>query len=420
MKRRRPPRPPDGSAPPRVEEVRIRGLGSGGEGVATARDGRVLFVPGTAPGDLARVEVVEERRRFGRGRLLALLEPGPDRVEPRCPAFLRCGGCAWQHLRYGAQVAAKGRLLRDALERIGGFRLERDPPVHASPAPYGWRVRARVVADRGRPAFRARGSRRPVPVDGCPVLVPELDRRLRELAAEAALPPGEHELVAGAGGSVRVVPLASGGERLRLGVEPVDLEISPGVFAQAHAGLSGRLVEEVVRAAGRGRAVVELYAGAGLFTAGLAGNFDRLVAVEGDPAAAADLRRNLARAGARGVRVLAAAVEDALPELGGWHFDCAVLDPPRSGLGPAAREGLLALAPPRIVYVSCHAAALARDLRALAEAGGYRLQELAGFDLFPQTPHLEALALLRRGGEGGGESVCGGPGMAAAGEPPTG
>lgn len=399
MRRRRARGPRGGGTPgPRVEVVRIRALASRGEGVATGADGRVLFVPAAVPGDLARVERVEEHRRFGRGRLLELLEPGPDRVEPRCPVFGRCGGCAWQHLRYEAQVVAKGRLLRDALERVGGFRLERDPPVRDSPAPYGWRVRARVVAHRGRPAFRARGSRRAVPVEGCPVLVPELDRKLRELAAEASLPPGEHELVAGEGGAVRVLPLAAGGERLRLGVGPVDLEISPGVFAQAHGGLAGRLVEEVVAAAGRGREALELYAGAGLFTAGLARCFDRVVAVEGQPAAAADLRRNLARVGEGGAVVVASAVEDALAAFAGGRFECVVLDPPRSGLGPAAREGLLRLAPERIVYVSCHPAALARDLRVLAEAGDYRLTDVVGFDLFPQTPHVEAVAVLRRGG----------------------
>jgi len=379
----------------------VRGLAAGGEGVATASDGRVLFVPGTAPGDLVRVEWVAAARRFGRARARALLEPGQDRVEPRCPVFGRCGGCAWQHLRYPAQLAAKRRFLRDALERIGGFRLERDPPVEPSPSPYGWRIRARIVAHHGRPAFRARGSRRPVPVDGCPVLAPPLDRELRRLAAEAALPPGEHELVVGGGGAVRVVPLAAGGGRLQLPYEDVEVAISPGVFAQGHAGLVGRLVEAVVRAAGRGRAALELYAGSGLLTGALARGFGRVVAVEGNPVAAADLRRNVARTGQRGVEVRAAAVEDALPALAGFRFDCAVVDPPRSGLGARAREGLLRLAPARVVYVSCHPAALARDLRLLSQTGGYRLVGVEGLDLFPQTPHLESVAVLvREGGRG--------------------
>jgi 23S rRNA (uracil1939-C5)-methyltransferase len=182
------------------------------------------------------------------------------------------------------------------------------------------------------------------------------------------------------------VSIESLGERLR---------VSAGSFLQANEGLREALAGRVVEAARGGGLCLELYAGAGLFTLPLARRFDRLVAVESHPGAVADLEDNLASAGLGNVEIVAQRVDDAF--LAGAFAtlrpECVVLDPPRSGLESAAREELPALGARRVVYVSCDPATLARDVAVLADRG-YSLAALDGFDLFPQTAHVEAVAVL--------------------------
>jgi 23S rRNA (uracil1939-C5)-methyltransferase len=386
-------------APPEeIVELRIESLAAGGDGVGRAPDGRVVFVPFSAPGDLARVAIRERRARWLRGAAVEILEPGPGRTDPLCPVFGTCGGCDWQHLAYEAQVAAKRAILADAIERVARLPVPERYAFHASPAPYGYRSRARVAAERGRVGFRRRRSHAVCAVSRCPVLVPALDEPLARLAASP--PPGEAEweLTAG-GGSVSVarlpvrdsadwVEVASAGERLR---------ISAGSFLQANEALRDTLARVVVDAAGRGAVCLELFAGAGFFTLPLARRFARLVAVEAHPGAVADLEENLAAAGQSGVEIVAASVERALDgrELAALDADVVVLDPPRTGLEGGARERLAALGAPRVVYVSCDPATLARDIGVLGDRG-YALTALDGFDLFPQTAHVEAVAQLER------------------------
>jgi 23S rRNA (uracil1939-C5)-methyltransferase len=235
------------------------------------------------------------------------------------------------------------------------------------------------------------------------VLIPALEEALGRLAAE---PPedGELELAAGDDGQVRVNRKARGGRatprgsgtalRLASGDE---LRLSPGVFAQGHALLRDALAEAVLEAAGHGPWAVELFAGAGFFTAGLARRFARVVAVEAHGPAVRDLRANLRRAGLPNVEIRTGTAEDFLA---GWSQrvpppDAVVLDPPRTGLARGAAERLAVLGAARIAYLSCDPATLARDLAVLV-AGGYALRSVEGFDLFPQTAHVEALAVLDR------------------------
>lgn len=375
--------------------VRIHGLAAGGDGVGRDSDGRVVFVPYTAPGDRVRVLVERRRQRYAHGSVLEILEPGAGRVAPRCEVFGRCGGCTWQHLDEATQLEAKAGIVRDALVRIGGLALEAPPAIHPSPRGYGYRGRTRVSVAGGRLGFRRRRSRELCAVAHCPVLTPALDRELALLAAQAPDRDGEWELSA-AGDTTRAVDLARRqGPRLVYQVGPEHIAVSPGVFAQANALLLELLCGRVVACAGEGQRAVELHAGAGLFTLPLARRFGELVAVEGHDAAAADLARNLSEAGLRKVDVRLASVADALRELAGAAPDVLVLDPPRSGLPPGGAVDLATVAPRRIVYLSCDPATQARDLRTLCEAG-YALRSVEAFDLFPQTPHVEVLATLER------------------------
>ncbi len=390
----------------------VRELAAGGDGVAQLPDGRILFVPFAAPGDTLEAEVVEWHPRFARGLLLRVIEPGTARVAPRCPVFGRCGGCAWQHVAYPEQLRAKAQILRDALARIGGVVTHELPAVTPSPRAYGYRSRARLLARDGAVGFRARGSHQLCPLEACPVLAPELEAGLKELAARApaAAAEEEWELAAGADGELRCAPLARGGvhgtrDAVELSVLGSRLRVSRGVFAQSNALLLEELARAVVEAACAGASDtargLELHAGAGLFTLALARRFRELVAVESDPRALADLRHNLARAGASRVCVERGRAGRLLSRWaeGGERFDRVVLDPPRGGLERGAARALVALAPARIVYLSCDPATLARDARVLSQ-GGYRLGALRGFDLFPQTPHVEALSVWDRPGAG--------------------
>jgi 23S rRNA (uracil1939-C5)-methyltransferase len=173
------------------------------------------------------------------------------------------------------------------------------------------------------------------------------------------------------------------------------MAVSPGVFTQANALLLPALAERLLELAGGGGLALELYAGAGCFTLALARRFAKLVALESSRDAARDLAANLRGAGLENVQVLAEPLERALERdaFASLAPEALVLDPPRAGLPEGAVEALARLSPARIVYLSCDPATLARDL-ALFHAHGQVLRGIEAFDLFPQTPHVEALALL--------------------------
>lgn len=393
----------------RVVELRIDALAAGGDGVGRDPDGRVVFVPFAAPGDRLRVRVVEERARFARGEIEAVLEASPARVAPPCPVFGTCGGCAWQHIAYETQGAAKRAIVADALARVG--KLGNLPAVDftASPAPYGYRGRARVLLERGRVGFRQRRSHALCAIDACPLLVPALDEALGAMAAAPPSPDGEWELAVGDDGRVRTAPLGAGalareGEpaRILLAAAGERIQVSAGVFGQANALLLDALATTVLEAAGSGGIALELFAGAGFFTLGLARRFARVIAVESDPGGVRDLAHNLAEAQLRHVRVIEARVETwlAAADAEARRAEVVVLDPPRGGVGAAAARALAQLPARRLVYLSCDPATWARDLAVLG-SHGWQLMRVHGFDLFPQTPHVEALAVLERSATGG-------------------
>ncbi len=379
--------------------VTIARLAGGGEGVAHAPDGRVVFVPATAPGDEVRVRIVEGHARWLRAELVAVESPGPGRVAPRCELVGRCGGCAWQHLDYETQREAKGAILRDALERIGRLELPGAIEVVPSP-PFGYRGRARIGTANGVVGYRRLRSHSLEPTSACPVLAPALEEALRALAAAPPGRSGEIELALGDDGGVRAWGPGGhllGDRTLTIAAGDRHLEVSPGVFFQGNTALRGALLAGVLEAAGKGARAIELCAGAGFFTLALAERFDEVVAVESSPPAVRDLRRNVEANRVENVRIECAPLERLLADgtLGGLAADAVVVDPPRTGLGTKVAEGVAALDAERVVYVSCAPPTLARDLAVLTRAG-LRLESVRGFDLFPQTPHVEAIAVLRR------------------------
>jgi tRNA/tmRNA/rRNA uracil-C5-methylase (TrmA/RlmC/RlmD family) len=324
-----------------------------------------------------------------------------------------CGGCDWQHASGAAQLELKAAVVREALARLGGLP---DVAVTVQPLPgglLGWRTRLQFAVDEaGRLGLRRHRSHEVELLDACPLATEEANA----LDAPARLWPGTAivEVVAPAVGEpvLLATPQVPPRERSRAGravrrdgpavlterAAGRDWQVSAGGFWQVHPAAADTLaacVLDLLRPA-PGEAVLDLYAGAGLFAGVLAervGVTGRVLAVETDRTAVADARANLARYGCAAVHhghveTLVAADPPRFP-----HPDLVVLDPPRSGATPATMAAICALAPRAIAYVACDPAALARDLRAAVEHG-YRLADLRAFDLFPMTHHVECVALL--------------------------
>ncbi|HEX8920752.1 MAG TPA: class I SAM-dependent RNA methyltransferase, partial [Pyrinomonadaceae bacterium] len=335
--------------------------------------------------------------------IVEILSPSPVRVEPPCPYFGRCGGCDFQQLDYEAQLAAKVDIIRDCLRRIARLEFTGDIPITASPNIWHYRSRAQWQHDSQRRwlGYFERASHRVCDVAQCPVLVPDLQatlESLREQMREDLLPDEVTELqaVAGDEGASLAPPVAQhptrevsrriGGHTYRFSAE--------GFFQINH-----ELLETLLSAAlsdARGQTAIDLYCGAGLFTLPLSTRFTRVFGVEANATAISYARRNLEDANSDNATFEVYRVGDWLAENSERlaPVDFVLLDPPRAGAEDGALEGILALKPRHISYVSCDPATLARDLKALA-AGNYTLDSLAAFDMFPQTHHVEVVAHLK-------------------------
>lgn len=418
----------------RIEKVVHGGFGLGRE------EGRVWLVPYTAPGDLIEAEPVQRHATYIEGVCKEVVEAGPDRVEPRCPLFGRCGGCHLQHLSSKAQVAARREILLESARRLG--RIEGLEPKVICGKEWEYRARLEFHVGASRIGFFARNSHDLVPVEDCPIALPAIRRLIPDLSlaiAEAKVTgPANIEVVVGADHEVVFVcdgppgwftPALPSLLMSLPGVQGILLhtrgrhwismgrtevtwvvpgpggrklcaDLDPRGFTQANIHLNACLVEEVLNLADVRAAeeVLELYAGAGNFTLPLLALDQRpsVTAVEVQRLALAALER-----AARAYRVnhmrlttLPGKTEAMLRRLLEQHkrYDLVLADPPRAGIGQATRL-LPRFGPLRIVLVSCEPTTLARDTAVLIEAG-YRPATLVLVDMFPQTAHVEAVLRL--------------------------
>ncbi len=435
-----------------MPELTITALTHAGEGVAR-HDGRAVFVPFALPGETVRVELLEVKKNFARGKLREVLTASPERVAPLCPHHFAltppagpglaergpaCGGCQLQHLSYAAQLAFKQQIVREQLQRIGGFgegAVDVRPTLPA-PDPYHYRNHVQfALTPEGQLGFMAAASHLVIPIKECHQIEPVLAELFPHIAlpldaAEAEpqpeLPQFERlTLRAGADGETLVVfegapeapdveldlPVSAavlredgsaltlaGHDYLLVEVRGRPFRVSAGSFFQVNTAQAGALVDLVLAALAPAltpaATVLDLYSGVGLFSAFIAPRVGHLIGIEAYPAAVADAAVNLDEFD--NVEIYEASVEHALPALAG-PFAAAVLDPPRAGCHPAALAALLAAQVAHIVYVSCDAATLARDLKILV-AGGYRLAWVQPVDMFPQTHHVEMVAALTYSG----------------------
>ena len=392
--------------------MRIEKLVYGGAGLAR-HEGQVVLVPFVLPGERVRVEIERERAGVLEGRLVEVVEAAAERLEPRCPYFRRCGGCAYQHAKYDFQLEQKRVILEEVFRRVGKLTA---PAVEMVSGPeWEYRNRAQFHLERGRIGYFGHGSHRLCAIEQCPILSPKLNAALGALAGMLREPrfprfveslevfTDEAEVQLNVLSTERPVArrffdwcgeripgLGGGALEYRVGAD--SFRVSGGSFFQVNRFLIEALVGHALAGAD-GETAVDLYAGVGLFTLALARRFRRVTAVEPGGSAVRDLELNAARAG------LAVAVRQASAELYllglAERPDFVLADPPRTGLGKRVVAELLRLKPPRLVIVSCDPATLARDLAGLT-GGGYRTERLTLVDLFPQTAHVETVTALTR------------------------
>jgi 23S rRNA (uracil1939-C5)-methyltransferase len=379
-------------------EVEVERILPGGMGLAHA-GGKTVFVSLAAPGDRLRVRVEREQGNVLFASIEEIVAPSPLRIEPPCPYFGRCGGCDFQQLTYEAQLVAKAEIIRDCLHRIA--RLESVPDFVVTPSPDNWRYRMRAMwqIDREQRAigYYERGSRRVCDVVDCAVLRPALQEKLEEVRATEwrRVPEGlKHlDVVQGENG-VSFAPAFAGfhTSELSLTVRGEVYHFNAETFFQINPSLLGPLIDFALGYA-LGESVLDLYCGVGLFTLPLARRFKSVTAVEANSAAVRFARRNLQQAALTNARVITATVTDWFRNKPVGPVDFVLLDPPRAGAESAVIKGIIDLRPAAIAYVSCDPATLARDLKKLM-AGGYAIDSMAAFDLFPQTHHVETVVRL--------------------------
>jgi 23S rRNA (uracil1939-C5)-methyltransferase len=417
-----------------VQDLRISGIAAGGAGVGRDAGGRAVFVHRTAPGELVRARLIEEKPRWARAGLERVLESSPDRRDAPCRFYARCGGCTLEHLSYAAQLSAKAVIVIDALARIGGIAI--DPPaVVASPAELRYRNRISFSLVRLRDGSVRAGFHeleRPDRVldidERCLMPEPAVAAAWGELRrgwgrGAARLPSGTRlRLTLRATAAGRTSLLVQGGysagrpDELLVRVasldsiwhqpQPVDppvllagasalseswqgeeLSLGGAMFLQVNRGAAALLDEYVMQLAGdvSGRTVVDAYCGVGLHARRLARLGARVRGIELDAQAVQEAQRS-----APAAVFTAARVEDALAAA--LPADLVVLNPPRAGVAAEGVAALLAEPPTRIIYVSCDPATLARDLKRLAPT--FRVRSIRCFDLFPQTAHIESVVEL--------------------------
>ena len=432
----------------------IENWSSDGAGV-THVNGQTVFVPGTIPGEQWEVRIVKVRAASAFGKGERCLRPSEARIAPDCPVYPRCGGCALRHMTYEKELEFKLSRVNDAYRHIGGLDLRAAEILGASETT-GYRNKAIYAVDPHlQPGFFRPRSHEVIPVDRCLLQTEASDRAARAVCAfcrENAIAP--YDEASGTGtlrhvftrsardGSIQVTVVAAGGfgaktaaladavraacpetagvilnvnktagntvlagefyplwgsETLHDTLCGAEFALSPMSFYQVNPVQAERLYAKALEfAAPEGSGcVLDLYCGAGTISLCLARAAEKVIGAEIVPAAVENARENALRNGLHNVEFLCADAEQAAKELArrGVNPDAVVVDPPRKGLAPEVIKTICAMAPERIVYVSCDVATQARDLKLFAQLG-YTAREAVAVDMFPRTAHVETVCCL--------------------------
>jgi len=359
----------------RVLDLRIEDIAFGGKGVGREQ-GKAVFVPYTIENETVSAEILREKKQFAEAELVEVKQSSPDRVEPQCPYFGRCGGCAYQHISYEHQLATKWRQVRDALQRIGKLKDVPMRPIIPSPEQYGYRNRITVHAQEGVIGFFRRDSHRLIDIENCPISCDEVNRALAELRAQSYVRDGHYTLRA---------------------------STSPRVFSQTNDAVANKLRDLVVDLVPPNQELlIDAYCGVGFFAKALLDKFQRVIGIDWDRFAIGAAKENATDK----ETYIAGNVEDAEAAVSaafvsgdvqsralGTPDTTMIVDPPATGLSEAVRNAIVELAPQTFIYVSCNPPTLARDLRELQEK--FTIDSVTPLDMFPQTAEIEVVAHLR-------------------------
>jgi 23S rRNA (uracil1939-C5)-methyltransferase len=401
-------------------QITLTDMAHGGDAVGR-HEGQVIFVPLALPGETVTVSLEQSRASYARGRVVSVDRASPERVNPPCPFYGRCGGCHWQHIDYPEQLRLKHGIVRTALQRIGGIPEPDVLPMIGMADPWRYRNHVQLRVDaRGQVGYYALQSHDIVAADHCLIAHPLLETmwdahraariRAEELVLRAGVNTGErlaqirgHNSVSGredlplpysclyTGPSGRRQVLA-GRDYYTEKVLERPLRVSADSFFQNNTTQTERLIQ--VAAAylqlKDGESLLDAYCGGGLLGLALTNVSDALYGIESYGASVRDARAN---AGGRGAFLEGDVAKVAKSQ--GIQVDAVILDPPRTGCTPETVEALASCGASRIVYVSCDPATLARDV-ARFSAKGYAMVQAQPIDMFPQTYHVEVVALMSR------------------------
>ncbi len=394
----------------------------GGDAMGRLPDGRAVFVPFGLAGEKARVRLTEEKKNFARGEIVEILESSKDRIQAKCKHFSECGGCHYQHLPYEKQLEIKTEILIDQLKRIG--KIENPPvqPMVACPNPFNYRNHIQFSLDEnGKLGFQAPNSNKIVPINECHLpessindfwhqleFEPETDIErvslrtgkdddlMLVLESESPEPP---ELEIEAGISIAHIyeensVVIAGNDHIIIRALDRDFKVSAASFFQVNTVMAGKMIEHLLTnlPISPTTTLLDLYCDIGLFSAIFAPKCKTVIGIESSPSACEDFTVNLDEFD--NVELYEGEAEDAISHLEA-RPDVVVVDPPRAGLDKRVVDGILKLNPKHIAYVSCDPSTLARDAARLI-VGGYKLNEVTPFDLFPQTFHIESISLFEK------------------------
>jgi tRNA/tmRNA/rRNA uracil-C5-methylase (TrmA/RlmC/RlmD family) len=362
----------------------IEDIAFGGEGVGRI-DELVVFVPFVLVGEVVEAEITELKKRFARARLVRILQPSPERVQPPCQYFGDCGGCQYQHIDYPAQLRLKHKQISDLFERIGGLDPRIISPVVPCPQPYGYRNRIMIRSqwDKFKQGlnigFIRADNRLVVDIEECKIAEPALNEQITY---------------------VRANPPPKGGIKVVLRVAPENWDVPKDSFFQNNFFLLPKMVETVrerLKESGS-RYLLDVYCGVGFFAIELADLVEGFAGVELDLLAIKAARRNATARNLANGEFVAGRAEEMLPELMKRfpaHETTVLIDPPRTGCLPGTLKLLREVKPKQIIYVSCHPATMARDLNVLCAESVFESLHVIPLDMFPQTQHVECVADVR-------------------------
>jgi 23S rRNA (uracil1939-C5)-methyltransferase len=398
-------------------KAHIEKIATGGAGLARIR-GKSVFIEGSAANETVLCRIIKEHPSWAQGELLEVIEPSPDRVQPVCGLYGICGGCNLQHLSYSAQLAAKIGILQDSFRRIGGFA---PPQIEVAPSgtgcsaaplepPNAWEYRNRMqfhaIGDDKPSAswgLKARKDSKIIPIPDCPIADPGIRAILQNENKKLQLPPVSAATQLPGNDRYRFTVYARGGlflceggtTRGKVNILDRELTLDAEVFFQSNGMMLEKLVmdlREIVLNVDRSLPMADLYCGVGTFAAFLGELFPHINLIEENKTALALARENLKTAAFYAIRSEEWA-KTGITSRNNYSF--IIVDPPRQGLNIALSTTLAAHGPPLLAYVSCDPATLARDSKVLVQ-GGYALRELRCYDFYPQTAHIESLAIFER------------------------